>query len=233
MEILSAFLIGLVGSMHCVGMCGPIAIALPAIQQNKFTFVFGRLLYNIGRVISYAAMGAFFGLIGSRIALFGFQQTLSIFIGVLLLLYVIIPKSVYNKLPRINLIDKLTSEIKRSFLLLWKKGSLSSMLVIGFLNGFLPCGLVYVAIAGAAATGSILSGTLFMIMFGLGTMPLMTAMSLLGKFINLQLRRKLTKLIPVFIVLLAIIFILRGMNLGIKYISPRLSIKSSTSMQHH
>ncbi len=232
MEILSAFVIGLVGSLHCVGMCGPIAIALPVAQQNKFLFILGRVLYNIGRVISYAAMGAFFGLIGSKIALFGFQQTLSLAIGILLLLYVVVPKSLLHKLPRIKLFDKFSAGIKKSFAALWNKGSVSSMLLIGILNGFLPCGLVYVAIAGATATGSILNGSIFMILFGLGTLPLMTGMALLGKFINLQLRRRLTKLIPIFIALLAVIFILRGMNLGIKYVSPKLSIKSAADMQH-
>lgn len=233
MEILSAFIIGLVGSLHCVGMCGPIAIAFPVTQQNKFLFFLGRVIYNVGRIVSYSAMGAFFGFIGSKITLFGFQQTLSIVIGILLLLYVIIPKRFLHLFPRINLLDRLNKKIKNSFSILWNKGSLNSMLLIGILNGFLPCGLVYVAIAGAAATGSFINGTLFMILFGLGTLPLMTVVALLGKFINLQLRRKLTKIIPVFIALLAVIFILRGMNLGIKYISPKLSIKSTTGMQHH
>ncbi len=232
MEILSAFIIGLVGSLHCIGMCGPIALALPSSQQNKFKFVLGRVLYNVGRIISYALMGAFFGLIGSKIALFGFQQTLSLAIGILLLLYVIIPKSLIHKLPRIKLVDNFTSVIKKSFTSLWRKDSLSSLLLIGILNGFLPCGLVYVAIAGAAATGTIQHGALFMILFGLGTLPMMTIIALLGNFITLQLRRRLTKLIPVFIALLAIIFILRGLNLGIKYISPKLSIKSAAVTQH-
>ncbi len=232
MEILSAFVIGLVGSLHCVGMCGPIAIALPITQKNKLLFLAGRIIYNVGRIISYALMGAFFGLIGSKIALFGFQQTLSLGIGILLLLYVILPKPLLHKFPKIKLTDKFSRRIKILFTALWNKDSIISLLLIGILNGFLPCGLVYVAVAGAAATGNILDGILFMVLFGLGTLPLMTAIAFLGKFINLELRRRMTKLIPVFIALLAVIFIMRGLNLGIKYVSPRLAIKTSSVTQH-
>ena len=94
------------------------------------------------------------------------------------------------------------------------------MFLFGIINGFLPCGFVYVALAGAMTTGDFISGALFMSLFGLGTIPIMLGTSLVGKFVTRGLRSKMNKLIPVFAIVLAIIFILRGLSLGIPYLSP-------------
>jgi len=111
---------------------------------------------------------------------------------------------------------------------LFKQTSLISLFLIGVLNGFLPCGFVYVGLGGALSTGSAFNGMLFMLMFGLGTLPLMFITSIAGNFVDLSVRRKLSKPVPVFAVILALIFILRGMNLGIKYISPSLKPPASS-----
>jgi len=94
-------------------------------------------------------------------------------------------------------------------------------LTIGFLNGFLPCGLVYMAIFGAIATGNALQGSLYMALFGLGTIPLMTSAIYLGNFLNVQVRQRIRKAIPVFVAVIAGLFILRGLGLGIPYVSPK------------
>jgi sulfite exporter TauE/SafE len=105
------------------------------------------------------------------------------------------------------------------------------MFLIGILNGFLPCGLVYVALAGAIASGDAISGAAVMILFGLGTIPAMFAASVFGKFINIGIRTKLRKAVPALAILLAAVFILRGLNLGIPYLSPRLNAPTNVSSE--
>jgi sulfite exporter TauE/SafE len=204
-------------------MCGPIAIALPIPNANNISFVIGRLLYNLGRVATYSFLGAVFGLLGSRLVISGFQQSVSITLGIAILIAVLIPPKYKAKISQHTIIQKITLPLKSGISDLFKRGTFSAMFLIGLLNGLLPCGLVYVALAGAIASGNAISGTLVMILFGLGTIPMMFAATIFGKFINLNIRRKITKAIPVFAVILGILFIVRGMGLGIPYLSPKIS----------
>jgi len=218
----SAFLIGLFGSFHCIGMCGPIALALPIQKDNKFALISGRILYNVGRAITYAFIGLFFGLVGQSLSLAGLQQSVSIVAGVLILLMVLLPSKVSQKLYLLKPAYGFTNFLKQKFGTLLKQKSVLSTFFIGLLNGFLPCGLVYIAVAGAIATGSYLDGATYMFVFGLGTLPIMLAVSLAGNFIGLNVRKRINKMIPAFMILLAFLFILRGMNLGIPYVSPKI-----------
>jgi len=77
MSIFAGFVMGIVGSFHCIGMCGPIALALP-VGSGKYKSLLQKLLYNFGRVITYMIMGGFLGLIGQKIELFGFQRYFSL-----------------------------------------------------------------------------------------------------------------------------------------------------------
>jgi len=223
MEIWTGFVIGLLGSVHCIGMCGPIVLALPSTSNSNWVVLFTRLLYNLGRVLTYAFLGAVFGLFGSRLVLIGLQQNVSVIIGVIILTAVLMPAKYKNYMARTKIYQSFNSLIKSSFAKLMSRKANSSFLLFGIINGFLPCGFVYVAIGGAVATENVLSGTLFMALFGLGTFPIMLAASILGKHINASIRSKINKIMPVLAVILAIIFILRGLNLGIPYLSPKLS----------
>ena len=218
----SAFLIGLFGSFHCIGMCGPIALALPVQQNSRLNLIIGRVLYNVGRAITYAAIGLVFGLVGQSLSLAGFQQSVSIVAGVLILLMVLLPSKFSQKLYLLKPAYGFTNFLKKKFGMLLKKKSVASTFFIGLLNGFLPCGLVYIAVAGAIASGGYLECALYMFVFGIGTLPIMLAVSLAGNFISLNVRKRINKAIPAFMVILAFLFILRGMNLGIPYISPQL-----------
>ena len=173
----TAFLLGLVGSLHCAGMCGPLALALPAAGNTMPGYVLGRVAYNTGRIVTYCLLGIVFGLAGWTFLLAGL--------------------------------------LRRRFF--------AALAVLGLLNGLLPCGLVYVACAGAAATGGTMAGASYMTAFGIGTVPMMLAISLSGKLVPPSLRLKLVKTIPVCVFLLATLLIMRGMSLGIPYVSPDMS----------
>lgn len=230
-EIYTAFLIGFLGSFHCIGMCGPIAIALPVPDSNNLNFFSGRILYNIGRVFTYSFIGALFGLLGSRIVIAGFQQTATIAVGVIILLVTLLPFRFKAKITQHRIVQKFSQPLKKNISLLFKKGTLPAMFLIGVLNGFLPCGLVYVGIAGAVASGDAVSGMMFMTFFGLGTFPSMFAASVFGRFINVGIRKKINKAIPALAVVLALLFIIRGMALGIPYLSPKISAQNIQQTQ--
>ena len=218
--LISAFILGLLGSFHCVGMCGPIAFMLPVDRNNTFKKVTQISLYHIGRLLSYSIMGLVFGLIGKSLNLFGFQQQLSIIIGVLMIIVILIPYKTFNKYNISKPIYKVISKVKSALGSALKKKTSDTFLTIGFLNGFLPCGLVYMAVFGAIAGGNAAEGSLYMAFFGLGTIPLMTTAIYFSNFLKGAMRQKIQKAIPVFVVLIGVLFILRGLGLGIPYLSP-------------
>lgn len=231
MELWTAFIFGLLGSLHCIGMCGPIAIALPGGQSSRLKFSLSRLLYNLGRVVTYGILGAFCGWIGQTIKIAGYQATLSVISGVLILLMIFLPSKFAGRFIKFNFYSLIIANIKSYWGKLFKNSSYTSLLFIGFLNGFLPCGLVYIALAASASTGTTVGGLLYMSMFGLGTIPIMFAVSFLGLFVNLSLKRFINRLIPVGGIVIAVLIILRGLSLGIPYISPEIKIDETGKQQ--
>lgn len=232
--LIVALVTGLVTSLHCIGMCGPIAIALPLGKRPLGGKVFGTLLYNIGRTSTYAIIGAIFGLLGQGIKMAGFQQWASLIIGIFMILSVIFPVLFKDKRKIENFLFGYTGKLINRFRRLFGNSSYFSLFLIGLLNGLLPCGPVYVAVAGALNTGSMTSGILFMILFGLGTLPIMFAIPMLGNMIGLKIRKKFRWILSVFIILLGALFILRGLNLGIMYVSPKSKmLKPHVMNKHH
>ena len=218
-DLWTAFLLGLVGSLHCAGMCGPLALALPAAGNTTPGYVLGRVAYNAGRIVTYCLMGIVFGLAGRTFLMAGLQRWVSIALGVALLLGLFASRKLALSRPVTSLVNQLKSRMS----VLLRRRSLTALTVLGLLNGLLPCGLVYVACAGAAATGGMAAGAQYMAAFGVGTVPMMLAISLSGSLVPASLRLKLVKTIPVCVFLLATLLILRGMSLGIPYLSPDLS----------
>ncbi|MBO3098822.1 sulfite exporter TauE/SafE family protein [Gelidibacter pelagius] len=216
----SAVILGLLGSFHCVGMCGPIAFMLPVDRENSAKKVFQIFTYHFGRLLAYSIIGLFFGLVGKSLYIFGLQQQLSIFIGILMIVVVLMPTKIFNKYNFSKPIYKLISRVKRALGQAFKKKTADTFLTIGFLNGFLPCGLVYMAVFASLGMEGALKGSLYMALFGIGTIPLMTSAIYLGKFLNTTVKQRIQKAIPVFVVVIGLLFILRGMGLGIPYISP-------------
>lgn len=231
MFLLAAISLGFLGSFHCVGMCGPIALTIPVNRRSSLSVVLGSLVYNSGRIITYAAMGLLFGLLGQGVAFAGWQNVLSIVLGSLILLLLFVPNISILPVkvgPVLRFLEILKAQIRKLFGI----HTLRSLLFIGLLNGLLPCGLVYLGIAGSIATGDALKGALFMAAFGLGTFPAMIAVTLIRDRISIRFRERIRKTVPVFVGMMAILLILRGMNLGIPYISPSIE-STSTGACHH
>lgn len=205
--IWAAFLMGLFGSLHCLGMCGPLVMALPHSSGYR------AIIYHGARILAYGIMGLLIGLFGKGLNLAGFQQGISIFSGILIVLF------------GLGLLRKKTAW-PPFFMKLYQRWMQStdpgSTALLGLLNGFLPCGMVYVAMAGALAEQQAFEGALFMVVFGAGTLPMMLGISWSKNLWNQELRRNLNKAVPVFTILIGLLFILRGMNLGIPFISPKI-----------
>lgn len=221
--LMSAIILGLLGSFHCLGMCGPIAFMLPVDSENNNKKLLQVSIYHFGRLLAYAVIGLVFGLLGKGFGFFGWQQQLSIAIGILMILMVLLPYKTVAKYnfsrPLFGLVSKVKSALGKEL----KRKSPDTFLTIGFLNGLLPCGLVYMAVFAAIAMGGIWQGSLYMVLFGLGTVPLMTGAVYLGNFLSNTARQKIRKLIPVFVIVIGLLFIVRGMGLGIPYLSPNVS----------
>ena len=216
----TAFLFGLISSFHCIGMCGPIAMMLPVERDNQAKKIIQILLYHAGRLSAYAFIGLIFGLLGRGLFLAGFQQKLSIFIGVAMIVVILIPEKVFAQYNFSKPVFKLISKIKTTLGRQFKNKSYKSLFTIGLLNGFLPCGMVYVALFGAIAMQNELYGVMYMILFGLGTIPMMSSVVYLNSFLSISIRNKIQKIIPFLVIIIGILFIFRGLGLGIPYVSP-------------
>ena len=216
----TAFIFGLISSFHCIGMCGPIAMMLPVDHQNPVRKAFQISTYHLGRLSAYAIIGLIFGALGKGFFLAGMQQYLSIAIGILMIVFIVVPErklAQYNfSKPIYNIISKVKSALGKQF----KNKSYQSLFTIGLLNGFLPCGMVYVALFGAIAMQSVGYGMAYMILFGIGTLPLMSLVMYINSFITPNFRNKIQTVIPYVAVFIGCLFILRGLGLGIPFISP-------------
>ncbi|MFC2114525.1 sulfite exporter TauE/SafE family protein [Bacteroidota bacterium] len=224
--LITALTLGFIGSAHCAGMCGPIALALPLNRKNLWTRISGSLVYNLGKIITYGILGLVFGLFGQGLLMAGFQQWVSILLGIIMILSVFFPILFKNKAVIDKLIQRFVAGFASKLRSLFVIYSYPSLFIIGLLNGLLPCGLVYIAIAGAIGTGNYIMGGLSMLFFGIGTAPMLIGISFLGSTISNSFRKWMNKLIPVVVIVIGVLFILRGLNLGIPYVSPKSQMLS-------
>ena len=216
----SAFIFGLISSFHCIGMCGPIAMMLPVDRNNEAKKVTQIITYHIGKLTAYGILGLIFGLLGRSFYLAGMQQQLSIIVGILMILVAVIPEKVFAKYNFSKPVYRVITKVKSSLGQQFKNKSYKSLFTIGLLNGFLPCGMVYVAIFGAIAMQSVSLGVLYMLLFGIGTIPMLTAVIYISNVLSFSFRGTLQKIIPVVAVVIGMLFIIRGLGLDIPYLSP-------------
>lgn len=216
----SAFIFGLISSFHCIGMCGPIAMMLPVDRTNETKKVTQIITYHIGKLTAYGTLGLLFGLLGRSFYLAGMQQQLSIIVGILMILVAVIPEKVFANYNFSKPVYRLITKVKSSLGQQFKNKSYKSLFTIGLLNGFLPCGMVYVALFGAIAMQNVSLGIGYMLLFGLGTIPMMVAVVYASGLISFSLRGTIQKAIPLVAVIIGMLFIVRGLGLDIPYLSP-------------
>ncbi|MCG9900824.1 MAG: sulfite exporter TauE/SafE family protein, partial [Hydrotalea sp.] len=230
--IISGAALGIVSSFHCVGMCGPIAFSLPLQHLHVMQRQVGLVLYNLGRISTYVVLGALFGALGRTFYVGGWQQWFSIVLGVIVLLFGTLPY-VQTRYFKFRWIDHFQQRVQNWISYFLQQGGLTSMFFLGAANGLLPCGMVYVAITGALAAGTIEGGMLFMAGFGFGTFPAMLMIGSLGFIISMKARLLMRKGVPFFVAAMGIILILRGLNLNIPFISPILQPLSQGAVSCH
>lgn len=228
--LITALLLGVLGSAHCIGMCGPLALAIPSPKHSFWARLRSTLAMNSGRILTYALIGAGFGMFGRGLQLAGLQQVVSISLGVIILLGLILPRA-FAKLGVGSRMGTLVMRGQSIMARQMKRTSLQGLFFTGMLNGLLPCGLIYLAAAGAIGYGGWANGALFMLFFGLGTWPALIGLKLSGSYAGPKLRNTLRKLTPYAYFAMGVLFILRGLDLGIPYISPDLPEPNSVSVE--
>lgn len=212
-----AFFTGLFGSIHCVGMCGPLAFAVPSFHKQAWMIVFDKIIYNLGRTISYTFLGIIIGLAGRQLWLADMQQGVSILTGIMIIL------AAGSRIFKLSMgKENWSARIMKPFnrLLTYSLQHKSGHLITGVLNGFLPCGFVYLAMAGALNTGSVPASAAYMFWFGMGTLPLMLAAMISTGFAGPLFRRRINKTMPYLMLCLGAWFVLRGLSMNIPYLSP-------------
>lgn len=220
MHLWTAWLLGLLGGLHCAGMCGPLMLALPRSGASQTSFVIGRLAYQAGRISTYALIGAVAGLAGRGLAIAGWQRGVSLGLGIVLLSALFVSP---RAMTGFAWPGRLVGRLKTAMAGLLRRRGLMSLSVLGALNGLLPCGLVYAAGAGAATLEGMWEGAAYMIVFGLGTLPMMLGISLCGQLVPMSVRLRLRHLVPVSVAIVGGLLVLRGLSLGIPYLSPDLT----------
>lgn len=224
----TAFIWGFLGSFHCIGMCGPIALALAGKDKNKF--LVNKLLYNAGRTLTYSLLGGLVGLLGFSLALAGFQQWLSILTGgILLVMAFSYRKS--EKWVSNSFLSTALASLKYRLGRAIKPGGGQAFALSGLLNGFLPCGMVYMALMASLGMQGPIQGMAYMFFFGLGTFPVMILLMISGNAFSNSFRVRANRLLPYFALVVGALFIIRGMGWGIPYLSPELTFPSAQAME--
>ncbi|MEE1944566.1 sulfite exporter TauE/SafE family protein [Pedobacter sp. KR3-3] len=219
-----AFVLGLLGSLHCAVMCGPLMLSMPLQQQNWLTTAFQLVSYQLGRISVYGLLGLLVGLIGNSLKVFANQETLSLVVGFILISFALMQFSGRYMGHLASLQQRLLKPIGN---LLGKFYGLPFWgFLVGMLNGLIPCGMVYLALATALNTGTPKDGAFFMLLFGLGTSPLMLTISMSKLFLRKYIRFNVNKYMPWFMLFLGTLMILRSADLGIAFLSPSVNAHS-------
>ena len=216
-----AFILGLLSSFHCVGMCGPLALSLPTGNLSSFAKKKALIFYQTGRIGTYALLGLILGIAGRTIYLSGFQQYFSVLAGTIILL-MMLHYFILQRFWQPRMINRFYEGVRKIIFRLWNSPRKGKFIFLGMANGLLPCGMVYMALAAAMVSNRIPDSFLFMIVFGLGTMPAWIGITYAGNLMHIKNRILLRKATPVLMAFVGLLLILRGMNLGIPFISPLL-----------
>jgi sulfite exporter TauE/SafE len=224
---ITSLILGLTSNFHCLGMCGPLVMAIPVNRSNNITILSGVTQYNMGRILVYSALGAIIGIIGITIETFGILQWISILSGVFMIMYAWrkwFSTRLEGKMPLFNLNSFVSKKLGKVL----HSQSPFKLILLGMLNGLLPCGMVYLALMNAVLGGNSITSAGAMALFGLGTLPAMIFVGFAANRITGKMRQKISNLVPYLLTIVGILIILRGLNLDIPYISPKVKMLSHT-----
>lgn len=230
--ITGGLILGAFSSLHCIGMCGPLALALPVQHLPLWQQRVAALMYNVGRIVTYSMFGLLFGIAGRSLYLAGFQQWLSIISGVVILAFIInyyLLKKAWQ--PKWTL--RLHTAVQQLMIKALRTDRKEAYLFLGMINGLLPCGMVYVALAAALNFSEVQQSVLFMSGFGAGTIPLMLLLSIAGSSFSFSIRARIKRVVPYLMTVMAVLLIARGMNLGIPFISPVMASEPAAAIPCH
>ncbi len=215
--IWSALILGVAGSLHCLAMCGPLVVT---INQHRSQSALDQIYYHGARVLVYMLMGALAATFGMGIKFTSSQQILSIATGFLLIAGLLISwRGVSGQWAKVVLRIKTYVGNMAGNRMVW----------LGMVNGLLPCGLTYVALAAALSTADVLQGVKYMALFGLGTTP---ALWLIVKSLSVipASWRSSRSIVIGCTWVLAVLLILRGLELGVPYLSPEFQSTEAAVM---
>ncbi len=212
----SAFILGLFGSLHCAAMCGPLMLGLSAKNYSFFGFI----IHHIGRWIGYIGLAFLFYTIVSPLYIFELQQYVALLSGVLLILFGL--KSYIAPINR--LVEKLSTSISARMQNI--EVNRSANLILGVMNGLLPCGLSFSAAILSVNSGSYATSALYMVLFGLGTLPVLLGISYLPKLGKAGLVKQINLWLPKVMLLVGFLLIVRSAGLGIPYLSPDYNVET-------
>lgn len=234
--LFAALALGFASGFHCIGMCGPIALSLGLTKKQATNYYLQNLTYQFGRIATYAFLGAVLGIVGQGFEMAGFQQYLTVTVGILLIVMALFSFGGKDFASKIPFFASFLFKIKKNLGKILQKADYRSRFTTGILNGFLPCGMVYMALTASLAAGGIWQSAVFMALFGLGTLPFMFAVVLAGNLMTAAFRIKILKFVPVMMVILGGLFVVRGLEMGIPYLSPKkeaLQIHNESDAHHH
>ena len=230
---ITGFTLGAAGSLHCMGMCGPLSLSLPVHHLSGTGRFTALLLYQLGRILTYSAIGLVFGLAGRRIYISGYQQWFSVIMGAIILLMALL-YFLRKKTVRLAFLDRFYQSVQQLIIRLLRSSTgITGFLLLGMANGLLPCGMIYIALATSLSFAETAESVGFMAAFGAGTLPAMMMIAYAGVLIRPEIRSGFRKMVPVFVSLMGILLILRGLNLGIPFLSPELPASPGQELNCH
>ena len=202
-------------------MCGPIALAISVRSGHRF--LIHKMVYNLGRTFTYCLLGLIIGAVGFSFQLAGNQQWVSVLTGGLIIVMAFYFKRSERYVAGAGFFG-LAGQVKKGLGKYLRRGGALAYFSSGLINGLLPCGMVYMALLASLALQNPWSGAVYMFVFGIGTIPMMVAIMLMGELFSVNLRVKFLRIMPYFAMFIGLMFILRGSGLGIHYVSPQLQV---------
>jgi uncharacterized protein len=204
-------------------MCGPISLALPIAHYSRLYQYFAGIIYHISRTVGYILLGLLIGFIGQNFIPAFLQNWLSIVIGIIIIIRVVYTKLLLVK-NKPNLFVAFEKFVKNAMLYALQKRGLFSYSILGIANAFLPCGVVYIAIAAAISFHNTLLSAVFMLGFGVGTIPLMLLLFFTGLQVKFEIKKYIKQLSPYALFFVGVLLVIRGLIYNNKLINEKTPI---------